>query len=650
MLVFAAWTLCTHGAVALQGSLIQLERAFALVLLLGVPPLVWILGREARGARHPGERMARAEVSGVSVRFLAAALVLVLAYLGTRSYVLFWTGAVLLLAWGARRDGGPGADESCTRTDAPGDARKALLLVALATLLPLFLARPNPDDSLYLGMATSAFDAPDRAVHSLDVLHGHPDVGLLAAVYRLHAFELAIASVARLVGLDPLTVAHVLFPPIFGALAGCVLLRLTRLVCGVRWASTSLATILAMVLLTDASRSVGHFTFVRLFQGKGVLVTVFLPLVATQAILHARARGRARWTWMLLALTQIGALGATSTALSVVPLVSAASLLGSVGPGHWKRVALGFGASSYLIAAGAWARVALADRPAGPFRLDDPVPSWNEVLEHTLGTGPALALGLLALLVSWTVLPALGRRWLRTSALAFLLIPANPFLAGVLGSWVSGGTTLWRVTWVFPLPLAAGILVAWPLVEATRVGRPRMAWSLAGLAGVLLLGAGARGLAGTRLAAPGLRVPEQEFALACALVRATPVGSVLAPESVATWIPTIAGHARAAVTRPLYLETLAARDPDGPAGEDLLLCDLVNGRPERLAALGSMRVRNVLERSLARLDVHTVALAKENRLAKRIEPCLREAGFEPLARSPDGWAVYARAPLAATAP
>src|SRR6185369_3247695 len=97
----------------------------------------------------------------------------------------------------------------------------------------------------------------------------------------------------------------------------------------------------------------GNFAFVRLWQGKSIVLSVFMPLVYENALRFAARPGRR--DWMMLMAAQIAAVGVSSSALWLAPVGAAVALCCAVRP-SWRGIGvvlLGMLASVYVLAA-AW--------------------------------------------------------------------------------------------------------------------------------------------------------------------------------------------------------------------------------------------------------------------------------------------------------
>jgi len=253
-------------------------------------------------------------------------------------------------------------------------------------------------------------------------------------------------------------------------------------------------------------------------------------------------------------VSQIAALGISSSALLVAPLASGLALIGVWHPTReaTRRLATGALASSYLLAA------AIAVRQG----MGNTMLLQNFSIEENLSlvVGPLYAYPqLLALLGAWTAVTTPGRRQLLLAIpLGLFLLPLNPLLSSFIVSQPALTAIYWRVLWAVPLPTMLAILFTRLIVAC--VDRYWSQHRRAALATVLLVVTVTTsqrttlGRAnGTSVRFPGPKVPLEEYTVAETVNKITPWHTtVLAPEQVASWLPSMRGHPPLVVVRPLY--------------------------------------------------------------------------------------------------
>ena len=201
-------------------------------------------------------------------------------------------------------------------------------------------------------------DYPQQALLSLKNLHG-PASDTLAlqkmfAPYRVHSFEVLGGLISRLTGIEAVRVIHLGLAPLFGWLAPFAIARLLRLLAPRDWLIALLAVVIFYCIEGTASRGYANHAFVRMFNGKSVLLTIGVPLICAHGLRFGARPSVARF--VLLALAQIAAVGLSSTALWLAPtLAMIAVAAGTPSLRRWPlRLAGSFASSAYVLALALW--------------------------------------------------------------------------------------------------------------------------------------------------------------------------------------------------------------------------------------------------------------------------------------------------------
>lgn len=475
---------------------------------------------------------------------------------------------------------------SAPRAEPPArGAGNEAILWALAlgcAALSLLAHRVDTDDAFYVNLAAAMSDAPDDPLLRDDTLHGVPGLPIHHPVYRVHAFEALAGAVALACGIPAIAVFHFALAALGACLVPLAQARLFRLLTPRTWLASVAALLLVLVAAGDAHRWYGNFAFVRIWQGKALLLFVFLPLVQAYALEFGLAPSPRRW--LRLAAAQIAAVGASSSALWAAPAAAGIALACAVAPSlrGLRVLALGVLASLYVVGAGLALRQALAaearahaaqrttaaedaaqaERSAP--ELHAPGVQLAQSFSLVLGDGRLRDAAVVAGALGWAVLPSgLALRYAILGPLLAAVLLA-PHASRLLAENVTGPDA-WRALWVVPIPALFALAITAPLQLAGRRPRwPARAASLA-LAAAFALRIPARSSLsaenGVRLGWPGLKVPLAEYRLAERLAGSVPPGSqVVAPLDVSTWIPVFPGRAHPLVVLQRYLRWFGVED------------------------------------------------------------------------------------------
>jgi hypothetical protein len=611
VLGFALWTVICHLTVFTEGNLVDLIMAFTST---GFLLLVWEwIRRKRRKSEHPVQTIPAKETEKRAQRV---------------DNILLW------------------------------------VLVGGVVCLTLVAHRPDEDDTRYVNRAVAAADAPYAPVLKYDTRHSIPGLPI-ERTSKCISNEMLAAALSLVTRLPAIYIFHLVFPPIMAMLTILSYGELFRILAPKHWLGGVLAVVVFLCANGEVHRSYGNFSFVRLHQGKGALVSVIMPLIIAYG-LHFALRPTPRH-WLLLSSAQIAAIGMSSTGLMLAPIVALLTVLtGVLGLNvvtQVKRIFLGFLASAYVVAMGVYIKFPLftymiriytqtlpSTRIVSFVRtvpsLPPPQQQFVQNVEYVFGSGRFAILCLLIFLTAWIWCETcVARRLCLVFPIMIGLIFANPFLKGLMVRYITGQAVYWRVFWLLPLPTMAGLTLLAPLtfkllipplrsykgVTAAHESTPDssqegnnsfLRYGLYFLLLVLLLGVvSERNIFSkanrVRLGVPGLKVtPEYQIAKAINDAIADRP-NVLAPEPVSLWLPTMHHHPYPLVSRFRYANWLR------------------NQRQERVTLtrymMGIERPDNApsfLQEGIQRYQIAAVCIPLSNPWVEEIRSILRTSGFE----------------------
>jgi hypothetical protein len=580
--VFALWTVLCNFTVLLRGTLEHLLLASLVVALAAGGFLV----HRKRARRLDARSRERPELDPVPagrvpahppllivIPALLVSVALAAAFFLSDSYLLLWWATLLYLlcafcmSWRAVGD-----HEPIARTSR-GREVMLWILALLAACVPLFAHRGTPDDALYLNIAVSAADHPQSALLQHDSLHGFPDLPFVQSAYKVHSYEILSGAISHLSGLGAVRISHWILPSLFALFLVLAHARLLRWLAPDIWPWCIGALLAVFALLTSDPQSFGAFAFLRMHQGKGVFLCVFVPLTIVYGLRFGRSAGIG--SWLRLFAIQVAGIGMTSTAIWAGPTV--ATLAVASGVAFSKRglrdLLVGVAASAYCVVTGLSLRRGLMDQLRDKLegsegvRLvsssSEPIQSGTELVvaawNAVLGVGPVSALCLFAALSGWILCSSsLGRRVCVLLPLGTLVFFLNPYTAMKIASTITVEKTYWRVLWLLPIPALLTLLLAAPV----RLRLPRLDGRIGAIAFAALMLTCMSWAWRREIPVKwihwepfGLKVYQgYTYRHAMLLNRcASPGGRVLAPRYVSTWVPTFHRHAYPLVSRRSYL-------------------------------------------------------------------------------------------------
>lgn len=323
-------------------------------------------------------------------------------------------------------------------------------------VLAAVMARPDGDDAYFVNLAEWVADRGTFPLRDT-MLSDQQFPALGSHSPPVHSIEALIGSVGWLSGLPAGTLTYVVATPVLTVLA---VLALTLLISVARvpYAPLALSAAVLYLLMSGGSgASFGNFFALRMWQGKAVLATLVLPLVTAFAIEYIRRGGR-RWAVLLL-LGVVGTVGASNTAVFLVPVLLAGLLVAAWLVGGLRRAGGVALALLYPLACGvavlAFAPAAAAPAAAQALRSSPPAPPLQPLLGIP-GWYGLLVATFLAVTIGWLGLRSRAARAVVLCVTLAASVALLPPVTQLLASSAGVGGVIWRMWWVVPVPLLVG--------------------------------------------------------------------------------------------------------------------------------------------------------------------------------------------------
>lgn len=641
VVVFGLWSVLSQAVSLLGGSALLLGR-----LSLGVPFLaaavLFLIGRSSgrvRSRENCGASLVPSpDKPTPHFPALAGAAVLTAFYALTTSYVVFWAASCLFLGY-FFLSSIKAPPIRLNRADLPAPAVSDLAVLAFLAVVvmgaTLFVHRMQYDDSLYLSVAVDVLDNPGAPLMRRDTMHGIPGLPFIAPQHRPRTYDVLVGLTARLLGIKPIAAAHLLFPPLFALIFLAAAARFLRLLLGRAWLFGLVAVVVLLLINGDTESSYGNSAFVLLFQGKAILPTVMVPLLAAYGMEFMSGLRSSLVTGGLIGLGLASGLALSTNGLFVGPITAGLAIAAAWRPDRKSTVRLIWVALACLIpiALGVFLRTRTV--PTYFYAVNAAANSWLYQTMRSMnlvwGWLAFQCFWFMAFLGGWVFIPDRARRrWMLGYSWLFLLLFMNPFLSGFWARNLTSSITLFRLYWAIPLPFFLAALLTGPLFSASR---PWKSGTRAALSALALLSFAlfvpaqwtiSPGNSAT-LDWPRLKVLPTFYRVAEQLSALTPPGGmVLAPEPVSSWIPTIPGHPPAVIVRRLFLDQFKSRMDPAEFLRRLTLFEYISGdqrslpRPEMDAYFGA---------AIDDLKIRSVAVLRSNPWLSDIEIFLRGRGF-----------------------
>ena len=432
------------------------------------------------------------------------------------------------------------------------------LLALVGAVIALVAIRPNLDDVGYVSRPLFFLEHPRAALdldfHDQALAEYSTEYPLMLA----STVELLWAYLARTTGLGYLTVYHQVLPFLAGFLLP--LASFALLFAFVRKSPCALlgtAAIVAYLLLDGTTtRSVGNTAFVRIWQGKILLMSIFVPYYASRVLEWFERPTATRW--IDLFTLNVCAAGLSGTSMVYLPFLALFLGVGALAAGGlrrqtWMRLT-GFYASlaySMSLAVFLWIRTRKEDYTLIGFEKFPG--TFRGQFEMVFGEGLSLPFWILLLTtVSALVLTrASKRRFLAGWAVAALVLALNPIAMPAVTK-LTTNNTYWRLFSAYPFPLVIGLTFAALPVS----GKLSLSATIALLAGALGVNAarpswtplGPLDLAwGQNKIEPQLEREVRE------ILGSSLEGAMIAPQEISTLVPMLSSKVPQVCVRPWLL-------------------------------------------------------------------------------------------------
>ncbi|MBF0274862.1 MAG: hypothetical protein HQK84_06495 [Nitrospinae bacterium] len=341
-------------------------------------------------------------------------------------------------------------------------------LMLLGGMLSLFSLRQHGDDLHYMAKVVYFYENPWLP---MDFTAGHfafEHFDTRIIKFLGEVIDYYWGMVAYFIGVHPLAIYHLVVPFIFGAAIPAVwFLLISKFVDKPLNAVIGSAMITGFLCIDGASNlSYGNFAFIRIYEGKAIMLSILIPLFTAFSIDFFHERNLINWTKLFI--LAVFSAGVSTSSVFIIPaliiLLSSGFFFANgfsrnnfrtvfyYGLSAIQPVLIGliifswmtkfFGVNS-IIHAG-W-RKSFADYFTMQFG------DW---------TTPSSFLLFSSLLLLFVLLKGKTRRFVLGWVFLLLLTFLNPFLSDFMSSKLTSPNGYWRLFYLLPCPLAFGLAVA----------------------------------------------------------------------------------------------------------------------------------------------------------------------------------------------
>lgn len=571
--LFGAWTVLCHVAVV-GGISFTVIKFCSVIALASGAVAAWVCRPRPDAVEGGTESGAQGPATPPRAGVIVAAA---LATLGGAAWLIglpTWLAWALLLisslgVFYLSAQGRPATVEGAVASGR-GSISETIVVAALcaaAAIATLVAHRPDADDAFYLNLVVTALDHPDRALLAQSGFWQTPGVPVWLSLYQSHSFEPLVALLSSHTGLSHKAIYYLVLPPVFAVFAVLVHWRLAAALFPARPLMVAAVWLACLTAFGETHYSYGNFAFVRMFQGKGILVSVVLPLCLLFALRYFRQPSW-RGAFLLLA-AMVSATGISSTGVAVAPSIVGLVLVAHIAANgfHLRTVAGALPALAYALAIGLLIIFTLG--PDGPRLQVTPDhnlkgPSVEAPVRLALGHGLLAPLALVAFVLGPLAMrKSRHRRTFAAFTLAVTLLLLNPWLTEIATRFALVDIA-WRVFWGIPmmLSLAIGIVAVGSLVD--RASRTLPATLVAASLSANLLAISQQWSFSrtnrVRFGSPMYKASILEHGIVDAMVRRLKGRPLLyLTEALSIWLTTFRRHPYPLTARLLYFSSLGVK-------------------------------------------------------------------------------------------
>jgi hypothetical protein len=344
-----------------------------------------------------------------------------------------------------------------------------LLLVIIGASLALFSNRPNADDVNYTSNAVYYLKHINEPLET--VLHNHAltNFSFHQPLLLCWTLEFFWAYLSLIFNQNFLDIYYILVP-----LGGGALIPLVWYLLLSKFSGDSLYTVYTVLGVTmicaflsvdgGAHRSFGNFAFVRIWQGKVILMSILIPLLTAYSLDFFRKKDLYSWSRLILAST--AAVGFSSSALFLVPflgiLLSAGYFISYADKKKLKLLAVYYSGFLYLGLISLY--LFLKVKPSSMDYLGfEGWPTTDFGGQHQLVFGGWFSYSsiffYLSLLLSLILLGSSLKKFLLGWLVFAFIFFLNPIMMPVIAKYFTTNNAYWRLFYLLPFPMLLGVLV-----------------------------------------------------------------------------------------------------------------------------------------------------------------------------------------------
>jgi hypothetical protein len=331
LIFFTGWTLSAQVCVLLGWNLkaLLLLAPFVIITLFG---MYFLLPKvKTSGLSYRNIFLGFGWGSNKNVFNIMLATLFILPVSLYWSWIAFWILAVFLLGLCLLlRDSRMQSESLVEVVNSRKSETIIIVLIAItAVVLSYAVSRSDLDDSFYVAVSAFSSSSPEHSLLATDPMLGETGFPLIFQSYRFASFELLSGAVAYLLSIPTMDVYYIYLLPLWVVAAVAAIFLLTRELIPKHWLLAGVVTFLLTLLLGEMHRSPANFSFVRIFQGKAVFLSVIVPTIFYLTARFFSKRGT-NADLFLLACCQVVSIGLSNFGMLAGPIAGFGALVSNI--------------------------------------------------------------------------------------------------------------------------------------------------------------------------------------------------------------------------------------------------------------------------------------------------------------------------------
>lgn len=339
-------------------------------------------------------------------------------------------------------------------------------LIFVAVFIVLFANRADFDDAEYIQFALQTLRHPDRGLFTFDASLGTVIESFRFAPYKITSYETFVALIVEITNLDVLDVYYLVVPSITAALSVLVAFVFLRWFLPLRWCLLALFVFVLISLSWGETHvAFGNRMYVRLFQGKGLLIAITTPLTLLLSMVWMQ-RPNTR-LWIALLLTQVAAVGVSSSGLVITLFATTVGLIAGAATYNQLPIrAFFFGGLTLIYPVGLGLWIKYISSVSGKIENI----GSHLAINSSFGGATREALALIVIILSVYIIQksiywnkdkyqksdTLGKKSFVILVVASFAFVFNPFMIGYITNFTAQNLS-WRLAWAIPVPLILAV-------------------------------------------------------------------------------------------------------------------------------------------------------------------------------------------------